>query len=167
MKRTLSFLVAMAAVTLAGTFSAGTALAAPAVTDAALPKAFREQPPYMQNQICGELLLGMTRMSIALYNQSGVKGARDAAAMVGTRAMTFLKANASLSEDEQKRARDIASQIEMSSTPANPGAGPYEFCETRAQRWLKDGVVSAAEVKQHEAEVRTALDRLAPLKAAQ
>jgi hypothetical protein len=159
MKRTLSFLVA----TLVATFSAGSAQATPAVTDATLPQAFRAQPPYMQNQICGELLLGMARMSIALYNQSGVKGAREAAAMVGTRAMTFLKANASLSDAEQQQARDIARQIEMSATPANPGAAPYEFCESRAQRWLKEGIVTAGDVKQNEAEVRTALDQLAPL----
>jgi hypothetical protein len=159
MKRTFSFLAAA----LVATFSAGSAMATPAVTDATLPPAFREQPAYMQNQICGELLLGMARMSVALYNQSGVKGARDAAAMVGTRAMTFLNANASLSDAEQQKARDIARQIEMSATAANPGAGSYEFCEARAQRWLKEGIVTAADVKQNEAAVRTALDKLAPV----
>jgi hypothetical protein len=157
MKRILPLVVAMLA--------SASALAASPVSDANVPAAFSKEPAYMQNQICAELLVGMTRMSIGLYIQTGVVGAKEAAVVVGTRALTFQKANASMSDDEKKHAKDLAEQIEKNVTPTNPGTASYQFCEARAQRWMKEGVVSADEVKENEAAVRAALDTATPLKS--
>jgi hypothetical protein len=159
MKRILPFFVAMLAT--APALAAGPV----SVTDANVPAVFSKEPAYMQNQICAELLVGMARMSIGLYIQTGVVGAKEAAVVVGTRALTFQKANASMSDDEKKRAKDLAEQIEKNVTPENPGTVSYQFCEARAQRWMKEGVVSADEVRENEAAVRAALDTVTPLKS--
>ncbi len=156
MKRILFLVVA--------TLASASALAANPVSDANPPDAFRKEPPYMQNQICAELLVGMARMSIGLYAESGFIGAREAAVVVGTRAMTFEKANASMTDDEKKHAKDVAESIEKDVTPKTPGTENYQFCEARAQRWQKEGVVSTDDVKANEAAVRQALDKIAPVK---
>ncbi|KVP96892.1 hypothetical protein WJ97_13790 [Burkholderia ubonensis] len=156
MKRILPFLVAM--------FATVPALAAGPIKEADLPDVFKKEPPYMQNQICGELMARMARMSADLYTASAFPGVREAAVMAGTRAMMFVKANAALSKEERERAERIADQLEKSATPGKPAVAPYQFCEERAQRWLKEGVVAPADVRLTEKEVRDALDKTVPLK---
>lgn len=156
MKLVLPFLAVMMA--------AVPALAASPVKEADLPDVFKKEPPYIQNRICGELMASMARMSADLYTASGSAGVREAAVMAGTRAMVFVKANASLSEDERSRAKRIADQLEQSATPGQPAIKPFQFCEERVQRWLKEGVVTAADVQLTEKEVREALDKSVPLR---
>ncbi|KVP17260.1 hypothetical protein WJ84_03235 [Burkholderia ubonensis] len=140
------------------------ALAAGPVKEADLPDIFKNEPPFVQNRICGELMARMARMSADLYTASSLPGVREAAVMAGTRAMMFVQANATLSKDEQERAERIADQLEKSATPGKPAVAPYQFCEERAQRWLKEGVVAPADVQRTEKEVREALNKAVPLK---
>lgn len=140
------------------------ALAASPVKEADLPDVFKREPPYIQNRICGELMASMARMSADLYSATGSPGVREAAVMAGTRAMVFVKANASLSDEERSRAKHIADQIEQSATPGQPAIKPFQFCEERVQRWLKEGVVTATDAQVTEKEVRAAIDKDVPLK---
>lgn len=123
------------------------------VKEADLPNVFKNEPPYMQNQICGELMADMTRMSAALYKSTNRPAMQEAAIMAGTRAIVFVKANAALSADEKQRARKIADQLDKQSA-SKPSDRPVRFCEERVARWLKEGVITPADMKQTEAEVR-------------
>jgi hypothetical protein len=166
MKRILPFLVALlsAAPAFAAPPAPASAPATAFVDEARLPAIFRKEPPYMQNRICGELMVSMARMSASLYEDSGITGAREAAVTVATRGMTFVMANASLTEEEKARAKSIADELEKEATPTNPTILAYKFCEERAERWVTEGVVTPAEVKATEQKVRAALDQMAPLK---
>jgi len=155
MKRPLSLLFV--------TLASSSVLAASAVPESSLPDIFRKEPPYMQNRVCGELMVNMARMSLDLYTHSGIVGAREAAAVVGTRGMMFEAANAAMTDKEIARAQHIANRLERLATPQTPEILPYKFCEERAERWIKEGVVSAADFKSTEAGVRAALDKVAPL----
>lgn len=150
MKRIFPLLVAL--------FAAAPALAAHSVKESDLPDIFKKEPPFVQNQICGELMASMARMSADLFAASGQAAMKDAAVMAGTRAMVFIKANATLSADEGARAKRIAEQLERQASAANPVIGAYGFCEARAQRWLKEGVITPADYRMTEGEVRAALD---------
>jgi hypothetical protein len=149
MKRILSILVA---------FLAAPVLAASPVKESDLPDVLKKEPPFIQNQVCGELMASMARMSADLYAATEAPKMREAAIMAGTRAMVFVKATATLTKDEGARAKRIADQIEQGATPKKPSLAPYLFCEARAARWLKEGVVTPADYQQTEAEVRRALD---------
>ena len=149
MKRTLPFLVAVVAAPV---------LAAGPVKDSDLPDVFKKEPAFVQNQVCGELMASMARLSADLYSASGAPKMRDAAIMAGTRAMVFVKATASLTKEESERAARIAAQIEQGASANKPALAPFQFCEARATRWLKEGVVTPADYQVTEAEVRLALD---------
>jgi hypothetical protein len=155
MKRILPILVALLT---------APALAAGPVKDADLPDIFKKEPPFIQNQVCGELMAGIARMSANLYLASGNAPMKDAAIMSGTRALLFMKATATLSADEQARAKRIALNIESTRSPTNPAMTPLRFCEDRAKRWMRDGVVTEGDVKLTESEVRAAINTLKPLK---
>ena len=143
---------------LAAMVCATSALAAGPVKDSTLPDVFTSEPPYVQNRICGELMAGMSRMSADLYSFARTPGLRDAAVMAGTRAMVFIRANADLTADETARAKRIAEQLESQAPKGKPAAGTVSFCEERAKRWLKEGVVTQESFKRTETEVRAALD---------
>lgn len=150
MKRILPFLAAMVA--------APVLAAAPAKT-IDTPADFKNEPPYVQNQVCGEMMANMARMSADLYAKTGLAPMRDAAIMAGTRAMVFVRANASLTAEEGERAKRIADQLERSASADKPAIGALAFCEARATRWMQEGVVTPADVKLAEDSVRTALDQ--------
>ena len=138
-------------------------LAAGPVKESDLPDAFKKEPPYIQNQICGELMASMSRLSVDLYAASGVPGMKTAAIMSGTRALVFIKATANLTKEEALRAKNIAEQLEKKTSADKPAIRSFQFCEERAKRWLAEGVVTPADFQVTEAEVRAALDQaLAP-----
>jgi hypothetical protein len=147
------FLSVLAALVTAPALAAGPAKAG------AVPDIFNNEPPYIQNQVCGELLAGMARMTADLYGATGQPAMKTAAVMAGTRAMVFIKANATLTADEQAKAKRIAQHLEQKANAKNPAVEPYGYCEARIQRWLKEGVVTLEDVRLTEVEVRTALDR--------
>jgi hypothetical protein len=157
MKRILSILAA--------TLAPALAVAAAPVKEADLPPIFKNEPAYVQNRICGELLAVTARMSANLYAASRAPGVREAAVMEGTRAVLFIDGTATLTDEEEARAKRIAAQLEPTASSAKPIMTPYVFCEERAQRWQKEGVVAPEAVKAAEADVRAALDRaVAPAK---
>lgn len=149
MKRILPVLVAMVAAPV---------LAAGPVKESDLPEVFKSEPPYIQNQVCGELMASMSRMSADLYAATGAPVMKNAAIMAGTRAMVFVKATATLTAEEGSRARRIAEQLEKTTSPRKPTVAPIMFCEERATRWLAEGVVTPADMQVTEAEVRAAFD---------
>lgn len=149
MKRILSILVALVAAPV---------LAAGPVKESDLPTEFTQEPPFVQNQVCGELMASMARMSVDLYSVEKAPKVREAAITTGTRALVFMKATAALTDEESVRAKRVAQKIEQSASPATPVLAPFQFCEARIARWLKEGVVSAREYQQAESEVRAALD---------
>lgn len=130
----------------------------PLVKESELPAAFRAEPPFIQNRICGELMASMYRMSVNLWQMSGKPKVRDAALLTGTRAMVFVKANANITTEEAARAKAIADKLEQSASPDAPAIKPYLYCEQRVQRWIKEGVVSSADYLATEREVKAALD---------
>jgi len=141
------------------------AAAAPAMANAGsiktadLPDIFKNEPPYIQNQVCGELLAGMASLTADLYAAAGLPAVKEAAIMAGTRAMVLVKANAALTDAEQARAKGIAEQLERNASASKPVITPYQFCEERVQRWLTEGVVTPADFKAIEADVRAAIDK--------
>ena len=150
MKRILTALAAMSV--------ASSALAAGPVKESDLPDVFKNEAPYVQNRICGELMVGMARMSADLYSFSRTPGLRDATVMTGTRALVFVRANAALTDEESARAKSIAAQLESQAPKGKPASGTVAFCEERAKRWIKEGVMTPDEVKKTEIDVRAALD---------
>lgn len=131
--------------------------AVPPVKLSELPSEFRKAPPYIQNQVCAELMASMYRLSLDLYRGSGQAKVKDAALLVGTRAMLFVKANASLDENEKSQAKRIAERIEGGAAEATPAMKPFFFCEQRVQRWLSEGVVTLTDYQTTEQEVREAI----------
>lgn len=150
MKRILPVLVAMVTAPV---------LAAGPVKESDLPDIFKKEPPYIQNQVCGELMASMSRLSADLYAATGAPAMKEAAVMAGTRAMVFIKATATLTKAEALRAKHIAEQLEKKASADKPAILPFMFCEARAKRWLAEGVVTPADFKATEADVRTALDQ--------
>lgn len=130
----------------------------PLVKESELPAAFRAEPPFIQNRICGELMGSMYRMSVNLWQLSGRPKVRDAALLTGTRAMVFVKANASITKEEAARAKSIAEKLEQSASHDAPAIKPYLYCEQRVQRWIQEGVVSSADYLATEREVKATLD---------
>lgn len=137
--------------------AAATASAAPAVKLSELPPEFRKAPPYLQNQVCAELMASMYRLSMDLYRASGREPVKETAILVGTRAMVFVKATASLSDEEKAQAKRIAEAIERQPSDAAPAMKAFFFCEQRAQRWLAEGVVTPTDYQVTEQEVRRAV----------
>lgn len=142
---------------------AASVFAAPAelalVKEGELPTVFRNEPPFIQNRICGELMASMARMSKDLFVATARPAVKDAAILAGARAMLFVKANAALTAEERTRAKRIADQIENSATPAAPAIKPFIFCEQRAQRWIQEGVVTPEDYRELEKEVRVVVDK--------
>lgn len=129
------------------------------VKEADLPAGFKNEPPYIQNRICAELMAGIARMSAGLYAANpGKPKLREAAITTGTRAMVFVKANAALTDEERARAKKVAEQIEKSGSANTPVILAYAFCEQRAKRWLDEGVVTPEDYRVTEIEVRKALE---------
>lgn len=149
MKRILTVLLAIVAAPV---------LAAGPVKAPDIPNVLKKEPPYIQNQVCGELMASMARMSADLYAASGAPKMREAAIMAGTRAVVFVKANASVTKDEAVRAKRIADELEASATAKSPAMAALQFCETRAKRWLNEGIVTPTDYQVTETEVRAALD---------
>lgn len=150
MKRILPLLAALVAAPV---------LAAPPVRESDLPGAFKNEPPYVQNQVCGELMASMSRLSADLYAATGTPGTKTAAIMSGTRALIFIKATANLTKEEALRAKRIAEQLEQKASVDKPAILTMVFCEERAKRWLAEGVVTPADFQVTEKDVRTALDQ--------
>lgn len=157
MKRALSCLAWLAVSLPVWAQQAPVAPAAPVVKLSELPKAFRKAPPYIQNQVCAELMASMYRLSLDLYRASGQEKVKETAALVGTRSMVFVKANADLAEAEKAQAKRIAEAIEQQPSNAAPAMKPFFFCEQRAQRWLAEGVVTQTDYAVTEQEVRQAI----------
>ncbi len=130
------------------------------VTEAELPAEFRRAAPFIQNQVCGELMMSMTRVSKNLFEQTGNTKVKEAAVLTGTRAMVFAKANAALTPAERDQARDLARRLEQGVSEQAPSIKPFIYCEQRAQRWLKEGVVTDADYRLAEQDVRRSLDEL-------
>ncbi len=128
------------------------------VTEAELPAEFRRAEPFIQNQVCGELMMSMTRISKELFDRTGNAQVKEAAVLTGTRAMVFSRANATLTPAELNQARNLARKLEQGVSEQAPTIKPFIYCEQRAQRWLKEGVVTAADYRATEQEVRRSLD---------
>lgn len=148
MKRLLPFLAALVAFP---------SFAAAPIKEADLPDIFKKEPPYIQNQVCGELLASMSRMSVDLYKATNNPAMQNAAIMTGTRAIVFVKATATLTKEELAHAKDIAAQMERKANAKNPSINAMFFCEERMKRWIDEGIVTSADMQVTEAEVRKAL----------
>lgn len=162
----LALLAASSAMAAAPTTTHSLTGAVPAnpVKVAELPAIFKNEPAYIQNQICGELMASMTRLSADLYEATGQASSREAAILTGMRGVLFVKATASLSDDERTRARNVAEKLENGGSMKQPTILPFRYCEERIQRWVKEGVVTKADVAWAEKETRAVVDKKYPLK---
>jgi hypothetical protein len=136
-------------------------LAGAADNGTAVPEALKAEPPYVQNRVCSELFASMTRMSVNLYHVAHAPALKEAAYKSGVNSIVFVAENAAMTDAEKAHAKQLADQIEHSASAKHPVIEAYQFCEARAERWIKDGIVSKDDVEQITKKVHESVDKMA------
>ncbi|HDR9103671.1 hypothetical protein [Paraburkholderia sp. A3RO-2L] len=136
-------------------------IAAAAGSGPAVPQALKAEPPYVQNRVCSELFASMTRMSINLYHVAHAPALKEAAYRSGINSIVFVAENASMTDAEKAHAKQLADKIEHTASAQHPVIEAYQFCEARAERWMKEGIVSREDVEQITKKVHESVDKMA------